>query len=130
MKKGIIKSIQAIEVIVPSRPDSLNSESVLDTNAAFARKFHTGERWTDFANQPKWIIKMELENGLWGIGETYRSASGDILRKTINDFIGQDVLALNWRRLPVTDQRIYEAFETAVLDVVGKLLHVPVFQLL
>ena len=130
MKETLIKSIQATEVIVPARPGSLNSDSVLDTNTAFARKFHTGERWTDFANQPKWIIKMELENGLWGIGETYRSASGDILRKTINDFIGQDVLALNWRRLPVTDQRIYEAFETAVLDVVGKLLHVPVFQLL
>ncbi|MEO7489161.1 MAG: mandelate racemase/muconate lactonizing enzyme family protein, partial [Ferruginibacter sp.] len=43
---------------------------------------------------------------------------------------GQDVLKLNWKHLPLTDQRIYEAFETAVLDLVGKILQVPVHQVL
>ncbi len=40
-------------------------------------------------------------------------------------FIGKDVLKINWRRLPVNDQRIYEAFECAILDVVGKIAGVP-----
>jgi muconate cycloisomerase len=48
----------------------------------------------------------------------------------MREFVGRDVLKLNWRRLPVTDQRIYEAFECCVLDLAGKLLHVPVYQLL
>lgn len=126
----IIHSIKATEVVVPAKPGSLNSEEVIDKDAAFAQKFLTGERWTEFANQPKWIIEITLKNGLTGIGETYRSASKELLYKAMQTFVGQDVLKVNWRRLPVNDQRIYEAFETAVLDVVGKLLNVPVAQLL
>ncbi|WP_338868882.1 mandelate racemase/muconate lactonizing enzyme family protein [Spirosoma sp. SC4-14] len=126
----IIQSIKATEVIVPAKPGSLNSDEVIDSDSAFAKKFLTGERWTEFANQPKWIIQLTLANGLTGIGETYRSALGELLYEAMQQFVGQDVLKLNWRRLPVIDQRIYEAFESAVLDVVGKLLHVPVHQLL
>ncbi len=126
----IIHSIKATEVVVPAKPGSLNSEEVIDKDAAFAQKFLTGERWTEFANQPKWILEITLKNGLTGIGETYRSASKELLYEGMQTFVGQDVLKLNWRRLPVNDQRIYEAFETAVLDVVGKLLNVPVAQLL
>ncbi|MCP1384168.1 mandelate racemase/muconate lactonizing enzyme family protein [Runella salmonicolor] len=126
----IIHSIKATEVVVPAKPGSLNSEEVIDKDAAFAQKFLTGERWTEFANQPKWILEITLKNGLTGIGETYRSASKELLYEAMQTFVGQDVLKVNWRRLPVNDQRIYEAFETAVLDVVGKLLNVPVAQLL
>lgn len=125
-----IHTIKATEVIVPAKPGSLNSEEVIDKDTAFAQKFLTGERWTEFANQPKWIIEITLKNGLTGIGETYRSASKEQLAETMQTLVGQDVLKLNWRRLPMTDQRIYEAFETAVLDVVGKILNVPVAQLL
>ncbi len=125
-----IHTIKATEVIVPAKPGSLNSEEVIDKDAAFAQKFLTGERWTEFANQPKWIIEITLKNGLTGIGETYRSASKEQLSEAMQTLVGQDVLKLNWRRLPVTNQRIYEAFETAVLDVVGKILNVPVAQLL
>ena len=125
-----IKTIKATQVVVPAKPGSLNSEDVIDKDAAFAQKFLTGERWTEFANQPKWIIEISLTNGLTGIGETYRSASEELLLDAMKMFVGQDVLKLNWRRLPVSDQRIYEAFETAVLDVVGKILNVPVAQLL
>lgn len=125
-----IHTIKATEVIVPAKPGSLNSEEVIDKDAAFAQKFLTGERWTEFANQPKWIIEITLKNGLTGIGETYRSASKEPLSEAMQTLVGQDVLKLNWRRLPITDQRIYEAFETAVLDVVGKILNVSVAQLL
>ncbi|ADB36675.1 mandelate racemase/muconate lactonizing enzyme family protein [Spirosoma linguale] len=126
----VIQSIKATEVIVPARPGSLNSDEVVDGDSAFAQKFLTGERWTEFANQPKWVLELTLANGLTGIGETYRSASGELLRLAMQELAGQDVLKLNWRRLPIADQRIYEAFESAVLDVVGKLLNVPVALLL
>ena len=129
-KRTFIQSIKATEVIVPARPGSLNSETVLDKDTAFAKKFMTGESWTEFANQPKWIIEITLENGMTGIGETYRSASADLIREAMTDLLGRDILQLNWRRLPVVDQRIYEAFETAVLDLAGQLLQAPVFQLL
>ncbi|HEX7905491.1 MAG TPA: mandelate racemase/muconate lactonizing enzyme family protein [Chitinophagaceae bacterium] len=129
-KDSIIQSVTATEVVVPSKPDSLNSPTVHDKDTAFAKKFLTGASWTEFAVQSKWIIQITLRNGLTGIGETYRSVQADVLAEAIKVFAGQDVLKLNWRRLPVDDQRIYEAFETAVLDVVGKMLGVPVHQLL
>lgn len=125
-----IQSIRATEVIVPARPGSLNSEQVLDKDTAFAKKFMTGESWTEFANQPKWILEVTLQNGLTGIGETYRSASPELLHSAMKDFIGQDILKLNWRRLPVDDQRIYEAFECAILDLAGQMLGAPIHQLL
>lgn len=127
---SLIKSIRATEVVVPSKPDSLNSESVKDKDAEFAKRHLTGANWEEFAIQPKWIIEVELQNGMVGIGETYRSASVETIEQAINVLAGADLLKLNWRRLPVTDQRIYEAFETAVLDLVGKMLQVPVHQLL
>lgn len=126
----IITSIKATEVIVPAKPGSLNSDTVLDKDTEFAKKFMTGESWTSFADQPKWIIEITLANGLTGIGETYRSASKALIYDAMKDFTGQDVLKLNWRRLPVNDQRIYEAFESAVLDLIGKILNVPVYQVL
>jgi L-alanine-DL-glutamate epimerase-like enolase superfamily enzyme len=125
-----IAGITATEVIVPAKPGSLNSSDVHDTDEGFAKKFLTGESWTEFANQPKWIIQITLHNGLTGIGETYRSASPVLIREAAETFVGKDLLSLNWRRLPVADQRIYEAFECAVLDLAGKLLHAPVSQLL
>ena len=130
MKDTIIQSIKATEVVVPSKPDSLNSESVHDTDSAFAKRHLTGATWEDFAVQPKWIIEVKLNNGLIGIGETNRSSSKDLVEEAMNVFTGQDILKLNWRRLPLTDQRIYEAFEAAILDLVGKLLHAPVHQVL
>jgi L-alanine-DL-glutamate epimerase-like enolase superfamily enzyme len=130
VKNTIIQSLKATEVVVPAKPDSLNSDTVHDEDKAFAKKFLTGGSWTEFAIQPKWIIEIRLQNGLIGIGETYRSASKELVRQALNTFVGLDVLKINWRRLPVSDQRIYEAFEAAILDLVGKILHVPVHQLL
>ncbi|KAB7733139.1 muconate lactonizing mandelate racemase [Rudanella paleaurantiibacter] len=125
-----ITAIKATEVVVPAKPGSLNSDEVHDKDAAFAQKFLTGERWTEFANQPKWIIELTLENGLVGIGETYRSATAEAIEQAMQSLLGKDVLRLNWRQLPVNDARVYEAFECAVLDVVGQRLGVPVSQLL
>lgn len=127
---AIIQSITATEVIVPAKPGTLNSETVHDTDGVFAKKFLTGESWTDFAIQPKWIIEMKLKNGLVGIAETYRSVDKMRLENFTNDFTGKNILELNWRRLPVSDKRLYDTFEMAVLDLAGKIYGVPIYQLL
>src|SRR5690606_32389396 len=130
MKDTIIQSITATEVVVPARPGSLNSDSVHDTDKGFAKKFLTGESWTSFADQPKWIIQIALQNGLMGIGETYRSAKYEYIQEAIETLVGMDILKLNWRRLPIADQRIYESFECAILDLAGQLLDAPIHQVL
>lgn len=126
----IIKKIEATEVIVPAKPGSLNSDDVFDKDEAFAKRHLTGGSWTEFANQPKWIVTIELQNGIIGIGETYRSTNPKKIREAIATLIDKDILKLNWRRLPITDQRVYEAFECAILDALGKLWKVPIHQIL
>jgi muconate cycloisomerase len=44
--------------------------------------------------------------------------------------LGRDVLSLDWRRLPVDDPRAYDGVECAVMDLAGRLLGVPIYQLL
>ena len=53
MNHTIIQSIKATEVVVPSKPNSLNSESVHDEDKSFAKKFLTGASWTEFRDSAK-----------------------------------------------------------------------------
>lgn len=117
-------------VVVPARPDSINSASVEDDGAEFARKYNSGETWTAFPLQPKWILELETGNGTVGIGESYRAAGREAMTEAVAPLLGQDVLRLDWRRLPAGDPRVYDAVEAAVLDAAGRLLGVPVCQLL
>jgi muconate cycloisomerase len=128
--KSLLRQIRATPVVVPAKPDSLNSPGIEDDDPKFRDKFKTGKSWDDFANQVKWIVEIETAAGLVGIGETYRSVPRAELETALRAFVGCDVMRLDWRRLPVANPRIYDALESAVLDLVGKLLDVPVHQLL
>lgn len=130
MRSSIITRVRATPVRVPAKPDSLNSPEIEDEDTAFLTKFKVGATWADFVNQTKWILELETAEGMIGIGETYRSVIEEELFPLLPTLLGQDVLRLNWRALPVEHPRIYDAVECAVLDLAGKLLGVPVYQLL
>jgi muconate cycloisomerase len=121
---------KATPVSVPAKPDSLNSPGIDDDNAAFVARFATGKSWDDFANQTKWIVELKTACGARGIGETYRSVQRSDVETALQNILGADVLALNWRRLPVQNARVYDAIETAIMDVAGRILDVPIYQLL
>lgn len=130
MSPSVIRHARATPVRVPARPDSLNSEGVADTDAIFAQQFHTGASWPDFPMEVKWIVELEAAGGDIGIGETYRGATAHAVADALQCLVGQDVLKLPWRRLAVSDSRVYDGIESAVLDLSGRLLGVPVAQLL
>jgi muconate cycloisomerase len=125
-----ITRARATQVVVPPKPDSLNSATIEDHDAAFAAKFKTGAKWSDFALQPKWILELETDNGLTGIGETYRQPEQASVESAAQAVLGKDVFELPWRQLPCADPRVYDAVETAVLDLAGQKLGVPIHQLL
>ena len=130
MSSSVIRHARATPVRVPARPDSLNSEGVGDADAVFAQQFHTGATWPDFPMEVKWIVELKTAEGVIGIGETYRGATTEAVGLALQAFVGQDVLKLPWRGLAVSDSRVYDAIESAVLDLSGRLLGVPVAQLL
>src|SRR5262245_24670013 len=87
---GKIVYARATPVRVPAKPDSLNSESIDEasgTEKAFARKFKTGARWSEFPLQQKWIIELHARDGTCGIGETYRSATRPSVRKAMRKIL-------------------------------------------
>jgi muconate cycloisomerase len=130
LSHSTITYVRATPVRVPGKPDSLNSPQIADEPAEFLAKFKVGRSWDDFVNQTKWILEIETRDGLRGVGETYRSVDVAEIEPALGALLGLDVLHTNWRALPVTHPRVYDAAETAVLDLAGRLLDVPIYQLL
>ncbi len=130
MRSSVVRRARATAVRVPARPDSLNSLGIRDDEEEFARTFRTGKRWTDFPNEVKWIVEIEDREGTQGVGETYRGAPRNSVSAALRAIVGVDVLRMNWRRMPTDDTRVYDAIESAALDLAGKLLGAPVYQLL
>jgi muconate cycloisomerase len=129
-RSSVIRRVRATPVRVPARPDSLNSEGVQDDDVQFALKFRTGKSWPDFPLEIKWIVQIETGDGTQGVGETYRAATRENISAALQRLLGLDVLRMNWRRMPTEDTKIIDALESAVLDLSGKLLDVPVCQIL
>lgn len=89
-------------------------------------------RWgkPEFDEVPKFIIQLHTDNGLTGIGESYRGvtqAEVDAVKATL---IGAEPLRMSLRHLPLPANRAYDAFEIALFDLVGKALDMPIHQLL
>ena len=128
-----IVDVRIHQVIVPMRPGVVHSEGVEDKLCAPDPV--TG-RSLNFWEFPKWIIELEADNGLIGLGEPRRGDLYGPLREHADLIIGKELIDLPIGNLPLphTDDYdsyfIYEAYEMAWFDLLGKHLGVPVHHLL
>jgi len=81
------------------------------------------------AKVPKVIIKVHTDEGLVGIGETYRGISEETVRGQFSRIVGKDPLEMNLQELGLPAM-LDHVFEQALCDLVGKALKVPVYKLL
>lgn len=81
------------------------------------------------ARVPKVIIKVHTDEGLVGIGETYRGISEETVRGQFSKIVGNDPLEMNLQELGLPAM-LDHVFEQALCDLVGKGLKVPVYKLL
>jgi muconate cycloisomerase len=114
-----IKSIQIDEVAVKSKPDSINSPEV---NQPLHQLPYGGRKaWSFvFDEIPKLIIRIETDAGITGLGEFYRGVTIHPVMDIARGLIGSDIHKMNLQSLPVPYGRIYDGFEVAILDAVGK----------
>jgi muconate cycloisomerase len=119
-----ITRIEAFRVCVPVRPGSVHSPEFEDS----CHQFNWQGR--SFAEMPKFIYRIQTDENIIGIGESYREVSDEAVRKNIVALLGLDVMKLNLRSLPIPYGREYDGFEVAMYDLVGKKLGIPVYQLL
>jgi muconate cycloisomerase len=123
----IIRRIVLDEVKVPARPDSINSP---ETDYAL-HKLPQGatKGWSQqFDEVSKTMIQVFLDNGVVGLGETYRGCSPDTLQLIASALIGNDLGKLNLQDLPFPSGRVYDGFECALVDAVAKSHNIPLYQ--
>src|SRR5690606_6457631 len=78
----------------------------------------------------KLLVQMELENGIVGWGELYRSHNWGMVEDICNILVGMDIEQLTLQKLPFTFSREYDGFECAVWDSFARLKEVRVVDLL
>lgn len=128
-----IIDVKIHKLIVPMRPDAVHSPDIEDPLCA---PDHFSGRVANFWDFPKWIIEMVADNGLVGLGEPPRGDIYTPLRQSADLIVGKSLPELPFGNLPLPrgdtykSYMIYEAFEMAWLDLLGKHLGVPVWWLL
>jgi L-alanine-DL-glutamate epimerase-like enolase superfamily enzyme len=131
-----ITSVDVWKVIVPTIPGTVHSPEFGPVG------------WDQV---PKFIIRLNTDEGVTGIGETYRGVSRAAVQACIDRVIGVDPLSISLQYLPLNPLRpnvqypgrdweigggtgvanpAYDAFEMAFFDLVGKALDVPAHFLL
>lgn len=83
---------------------------------------------------PVTIIKLHTDADVFGLGEAARGIRPERMIENAAGLLGKDPLELNLQRLPIGDffdpaPGIYDAYEMALYDIVGKLRGVPVYKL-
>lgn len=117
------------EVIVPAHPGVINSEA-LDKPLHMLPVGGKSSWSTQFDALPKLIVRMELSNGVVGIGEFYRDHNWATVRDISEGLLGVDLHALSLQELPLPLTREYDGFECAIWDGWAKSLNLPLHKLL
>ncbi len=124
-----ITRVEMTPVIVPSRPDAINSPG----KTAPLHMLSVGARkgWShQFDELVKWILRIRTDDGIVGTGESLRAVREETMRVIAQSLLDEDPLEMNLRDLPVTYGREYDGFECALFDLVGKARGLPVYKLL
>lgn len=114
-----ITHIETFQVVVPTHPLSWHSPQF-------------GPAGWDAV--PITLIRVHTDAGVVGLGEAWRGATPSTVLGYGSGLIGQNPLDLNLQQLPIGDFfdpafGIYDAYEMAIYDIVGKVKGEPVYKL-
>jgi muconate cycloisomerase len=124
-----IIEITAYEVMVPTHPGAIESEGMHKP----LHKLAVGNRkaWTvQFDELSKIMIRMDLENDIFGWGELYRDHSWEVVDRIAESLIGKDIQTFTLQSLPFGYCREYDGFECAIWDAYAKAHQMRVADLL
>ena len=131
MKKNIIKSFHFTEVIVRAKKGMVSSESINKPLHMLPVIKKASDGWSmQFDELPKLIVRMELENGIIGLGEFYRDHNLLLVQNIAKSLIGVNLDDLSLRKLPIGLYREYDGFECAIWDAYAKVHDLRIVDLL
>jgi len=124
-----IAHITSYEVIVPAKPGMVASESINKPLHMLPVGAKAG--WSvQFDQLSKIVLKLELDSGITGWGELYRSHNWELVQEIIKSLLGADIEGLTLQDLPFTFCREYDGFECAIWDAYAKAHNLRVVDLL
>ena len=86
----IVRRIVLDEVEIPARVDSINSPEV--DYALHKLPVGGKQGWTQqFDQVPKTMIQVEFDNGIVGLGESYRGIPRELMRAVAKELVGADL---------------------------------------
>lgn len=131
MNSTRIKSFHFIEVIVPAKEGMISSKNINKPLHMLPVIKKASDGWSaQFDELPKLIVKMELENGVVGLGEFYRDHNLSLVQGIAESLIGVDLQELSLRKLPIGLYREYDGFECCIWDAFAKTYGLRVVDLL
>lgn len=113
-----ITRIDLFKVVVPMQPDIISSPEL------------GPDALTEFPSIPKFMVRLQTDSGIIGVGETSRGLEEAEVRRSADFLRGKNVFDLNLARLPLPGRGTYSGFEIALYDAAGKALGWPVYKLL
>lgn len=84
----------------------------------------------EFDQLTKWIVELTLENGVTGLGESYRGVDRETMMNLARSLVGRSVEGLPLDHLPFGQSREYDAFECALYDAYGRCHDLPLHDLI
>ncbi|MEA2596431.1 MAG: muconate cycloisomerase [Thermomicrobiales bacterium] len=125
-----IVRVETLTVVVPLHEGSWHSPQFEPEGYSYGGAW-VRLHWPEF---PIVIIKLHTDEGLVGLGEVPKGVSADNVHAVAGRFEGQDLWSLNLQELPLetmwfANSALYEGYEMALFDLVGKALGVPVYRL-
>src|SRR3954447_26534479 len=113
-----ITKIELFEVVVPMQPDIISSPEL------------GPDALTEFPSIPKFMIKLQTDSGIVGIGETSRGLDVPDVQRNADWLRGKHIFDLEPAHLQLPSRGSYSGFEMAIYDAMGKALGWPVYKLL
>ena len=124
-----IARINTYEVIVPAKPGMVASESINKPLHMLPVGAKSG--WSvQFDQLSKIVLRLELDNGIVGWGELYRSHDWKQVEEIAQVLVGTSLESLTLQELPFTFCREYDGFECAIWDAYAKSHEMRVVDLL
>src|SRR5262245_54934064 len=104
-----IERIVATEVVVPARPDAINSPGVDQP----LHKLPVAGRssWSvQFDALPKCVLELYVDDGVVGLGELYRDHDWRVVEAVARRLVGSRCEDLTRQKLPIAHCREYDGF--------------------
>jgi muconate cycloisomerase len=126
-----ISRVETMSVVVPLHEGAWHSPEFIPEGYSYGGTW-IRLHWPEF---PIVLMRLHTDEGLVGLGELRKGIPAEQVHAVASLFVGRDLWSFNLQELPLEtmwfrNPAVYEGYEMALFDLMGKALGVPAYRLL